>query len=295
MTKHFADALLIGAHTSAAGGAQNALIEGKSIGATTIQFFTSNQKQWKGKIINEEQAVLFQETLEESGLQKIMSHSSYLINLGSPDPLGLKKSRIAFREEIERCLALKLSYLNFHPGAALKESREACLDRIVESLLENKELVEDENLTLLIETTAGQGSSIGYRFEELAYIIQKVSPHLPIGVCIDTCHIFVAGYDIRNGAGWKKTLEEFDQIIGLKYLKAFHLNDSACDLGSRKDRHANLGEGKIGLECFRFLMTHEKTQDLPKYLETPGGCPLWDKEIWTLREFARGTTFHEKK
>jgi deoxyribonuclease IV len=282
-----AEQLLIGAHTSAAGGPQNALIEGKTIGATTIQFFTANQKQWKGKPLSNEKVTLFKEIREETGIKSVMSHAGYLINLGSPDPLMLKKSRDAFREEIERCLALDLTFLNFHPGAACGSSCEACLDRIVESILSMEDLFVDEDTRLLIEATAGQGSSIGSRFEQLDFLLEKTKGKIPIGVCIDTCHIFAAGYDIRSHEGWLNTLEEFDTVVGLNHLYAFHVNDSACPLASRKDRHANLGEGEIGLESFKFLMNHEATRSMPKYLETPGGCPLWDKEIWMLREFAR--------
>ncbi len=282
-----ADQLLIGAHTSAAGGPHNALLEGKSIGANTIQLFTSNQKQWKGKVLTEESVDLFKKTKIETGIKSIMSHSSYLINLGSCDPDMLKKSRHAFVEEIERCLALDLTFLNFHPGAATTDSCENCLDRIVESLLGMEDFFVDDDLRLLLETTAGQGSSVGRNFDELAYILDRTKNKIPIGVCIDTCHIFVAGYDIRTAAAWTKTLEEFDQIIGIKNLYAFHINDSVGPLGSRKDRHANLGEGELGLECFKFLMTSELTRNIPKYLETPGGPTLWDKEIWQLREFAR--------
>lgn len=277
--------LLIGAHTSAAGGVFNALLQAKEIGATTCQLFTSNQKQWKGRPVTEETADLFKKTLLQTGLKKIMSHSSYLINLGSPNDEMLKKSREAFREEIDRCLQLDLSFLNFHPGAALTEPKEKCLDRIVESLLSFEDLFVDDSLRLLLETTAGQGSSVGNKFEEIAYIIERVNSRIPIGVCVDTCHIFVAGYDIRTEQNWLKTLNEFDQIIGLKYLNAFHINDSMKEFGSRSDRHASLGEGKIGWECFKFLMKHSTTREIPKYLETPEGCPMWEKEIWSLREF----------
>ncbi|MCH9625942.1 MAG: Endonuclease 4 [Chlamydiales bacterium] len=281
------DQLLIGAHTSAAGGPHNALIEGKTIGATTIQLFTANQKQWKGKALTEESIELFKETLDETGLRAIMSHASYLINLGSPNQEVVTKSHKAFAEEIERCLNLGITYLNFHPGAALDSPREKCMDLIIEGMLLNEEALEDDEVRLLLETTAGQGSTIGYTFEELAYIIERTEHKLPVGVCIDTCHIFAAGYDIRTAQGWQQTLEEFDRVVGLRHLYAFHLNDSMKELASRRDRHAPLGEGEIGLECFEFLMTSPLTRDLPKYLETPGGCPLWDKEIWRLREFAR--------
>ncbi len=286
------DELLLGAHTSAAGGPQNALLEGKSIGATTIQLFTSNQKQWKGRVLTEETIELFKTIRQETGIKKIMSHSSYLINLGSPDPLALKKSRTAFEEEINRCSDLELTYLNFHPGAALSESKEACLDRIVESLLSMENLFVDDSLRLLLETTAGQGSSVGSRFEELAYILERTKDRLPMGVCIDTCHIFVAGYEIRTPEAFVKTLQEFDAVVGLQHLYAFHLNDSVKELGSKRDRHANLGEGLIGKEAFRFLMTYPRTQLLPKYLETPGGTSVWDKEIWMLRECVRNEAPH---
>ena len=282
------DQLLIGAHTSAAGGAHKALLEGKSIGATTVQLFTANQKQWKGKPLTAEGIDLFKETLKQTGLSKIMSHASYLINLGSPNSEMLHKSRGAFREEIERCLALELAFLNFHPGAALASSREECLDRIVESLLLMEDLFVDDDTRLLLETTAGQGTCVGCSFEELAYIIERVDGTLPIGVCIDTCHIFSAGYDIRTPETWKKTLETFDNKVGLDHLHAFHLNDSMKEFASKKDRHAPLGEGQIGMESFKFLMSHEPLRGVPKYLETPGGCPLWDKEIWMLREFVSG-------
>ncbi len=279
--------LLIGAHTSAAGGAYHALLEGKSIGATTIQFFTANQKQWAGKPLTESGIALFESTLEETGLEQIMSHAGYLINLGSPNPENLHKSRKAFLEEIERCLALNLTYLNFHPGAALGRPMEECLDRIVESILLFENYFVDDSLRLLLETTAGQGTQVGRTFEEIGYMFHKLKKRVPIGVCIDTCHIFVAGYDIRKEEGWMRTLEAFDRSIGLENLYAFHLNDSVKPLGSRSDRHAPIGEGEIGRDSFRFLMHYHKTREIPKYLETPGGVEMWDKEIWMLREFAR--------
>lgn len=291
MQRQPVDQLLIGAHTSAQGGASNALLEGKAIGATTVQLFTANQKQWKGKAVTEEGANLFEKTLRETHLKKIMSHAGYLINLASNNPEILKKSRDAFLEEIERCLALKLAFINFHPGAATGDTVENALNRIVESLLMLEPYFVDDDTRLLLETTAGQGTCLGCRFEELAYIIERVEHKIPIGVCIDTCHIFVSGYDIRMAQGWKETLDNFEEKIGLKHLHAFHINDSVHDLGSKKDRHANLGEGKIGLESFKFLMTYNKTREIPKYLETPGGVEIWDKEIWMLREYAKGLHF----
>ncbi len=278
--------MLIGAHTSAAGGVFNALLEGKRIGAATIQLFTSNQKRWQGKQLTADVIEKWNETLEETGLQQIMSHDSYLINLGAPDPDVLRKSRKAFKEELERCMALGISYLNFHPGAALKTDPEQCLDRIVESLLMLEPMVENSPTTLLLETTAGQGSTVGWQFDQLGYIVKKVKNKIPIGVCIDTCHIFAAGYDIRDRDGWDNTLREFDQRIGLPYLRALHVNDSMKDLGSRVDRHEPLGKGKIGMECFKAMMQDLRLREIPKYLETPGGPDAWVHEIRKLKEFA---------
>jgi deoxyribonuclease IV len=279
--------ILLGAHTSAAGGVQNALYEGKDIGATTVQLFTANQRQWKARSLSQEQIELFQKAMGETGLESIMSHDSYLINLGAHDAEVLMKSRVAFREEIIRCLQLGIAYLNFHPGAAVGSTREACLEKIVLSMKEVRDLFSGkEKLKLLIETTAGQGSQVGSRFEEVGFLVHALKDEVPIGVCIDTCHIFAAGYDIRTKESLDKTLDLFDQQVGLEYLHAFHLNDSQKGLGSRVDRHAEIGRGLIGEEAFRAIMQHPKLYALPKYLETPGGPELWKKEIALLRSFA---------
>lgn len=286
MQKTPAEKLLIGAHTSAAGGVQNALLQGEEIGATTIQLFTSNQKQWKGREITDEMADLWERTKEATGIKTVMCHGSYLINLGTPKEELLEKSQHAFREEIKRCQKLNIDFLNFHPGAATGGEPEDCLEQIVKSLKSFEHLCEKGPTRLLLETTAGQGSSVGHLFEHLAFIIEEVEGIIPIGVCIDTCHIFAAGYDIRTEAAWDKTLKEFDEAIGLKYLYAFHLNDSMKPLGSRRDRHAHLGEGEIGIEAFRYLMKHPKLREIPKYLETPKGPSVWVEEIAMLRKFA---------
>jgi deoxyribonuclease IV len=285
MSKTPADQLLIGAHTSAAGGAHKALLHGAEIGATTIQLFTANQKQWVGKPISGEEVARWKEIQYQTGIQRVMSHAGYLINLGSPKEEGLIKSRQAFREELLRCHQLNLSFLNFHPGAALDSSREECLDTIVASLIELEDLADKGKTELLLEMTAGQGSSIGHTMEEIGYLISKLHQKIQIGVCIDTCHIFAAGYDIRTEHAWNQTLEAFDQHIGLKYLKAFHINDSIHTLGSHKDRHAHLGEGEIGLTCFKFMMQDSRLRDLPKYLETRDPS-RWPEEIQLLRKFA---------
>lgn len=278
--------LLIGAHMSASGGAYNALLKGHKINATTIQLFTNNQKQWRNREIPQEELDKWNKALSETGIQSIMSHSSYLINLGSPKPELLQKSRKAFGEEIERCKMLDLTYLNFHPGAATGSTEEECLDKIVESLLECEALLENSSLRLLLETTAGQGTSVGHKFEHLSYIIEKVKNKIAIGVCIDTCHIFAAGYDLRDQKAFNETLALFEQIIGLEHLYAFHLNDSLKEFASRRDRHAPLGKGEIGITAFELLMTDPRTKHLPKYLETPNGDTNWEGEIALLREMA---------
>lgn len=282
--------LLIGAHTSAAGGVQNALFEGYEIGATTVQLFTTNQKRWDAKPISDPTLEAWKQARKETGIECVMSHDSYLINLGASNEEVLIKSRKAFWEEIERCHALDITFLNFHPGAAGEGSTEACLDRIVESLLEVQSLTQKGATRLLLETTAGQGTSVGHRFEQLSHIIKGVHSNIPIGVCIDTCHIFAAGYDIRTQEAWEITLAEFDRIIGLKHLYAFHLNDSLKGLGSRVDRHQPLGKGQIGWEAFRFLVQHPNLRRRSMYLETPEGPTLWKQEIAILKDMADETT-----
>ncbi|MEI6532002.1 MAG: deoxyribonuclease IV [Chlamydiota bacterium] len=279
------DTLLIGAHTSAAGGVHNALLEGKEIGATTIQLFTANQRQWHAKPLSEEVVALWFEALELTGIKEIMSHASYLINLGCPDAENLDKSLHAFKEEIKRCQTLKLRFLNVHPGAALKDSVSNCITRIGHSLKSMAPLLDQGDLMVLLETTAGQGSTVGRSFEELKEILDEVGHQIPLGICLDTCHIFAAGYDLRDKSSFHHTLDEFDRIIGLKHLKAFHVNDSKGALGSHVDRHAPLGDGKIGMECFHLLMKDSRTRHIPKYLETPEGPALWKKEIALLRSF----------
>lgn len=282
-----ADQLLIGAHTSAAGGVHNALLEGKKIGATTIQLFTSNQRQWKGKPIPDEEVVLWKEALNETGLKKIMSHDSYLINLGSPDPELLQKSQETFAQELKRCHQLEIAFLNFHPGTNTSgDDPQKCLDQIIDSVRKMEKLCQEGHTRLLIEATAGQGKTLGHTFEQLGYLLDKLHGHVPVGICIDTCHIFSAGYDIRTQSAWEKTLEEFERFIGLKHLYAFHLNDSKHPLASKKDRHEQLGKGEIGLAGFEYIMHHPVLREIPKYLETPDP-ELWEKEIKLLREMAK--------
>jgi deoxyribonuclease-4 len=276
---------LVGAHTSIAGGVFNSIYHGSELGAETIQIFTANQRQWQGKPINDQDAEKFLKAKKETGITTVMSHTNYLINLGSFKKNVLYISQKAFKEEIERCHLLEIDYLVFHPGSAVDTSEEKCLDTIVASLLSFALLIERGKTRLLLETTAGQGSNIGYKFEHLAYIIKKVENKIPIGVCLDTCHIFAAGYDIRNTLAWEDTLSKFSKIIGIKHLYAFHLNDSKTDLGSRIDRHESIGKGKIGLDCFKYVMKEPKFKDMPKILETPDDS-IWKEEIKLLKKFA---------
>jgi deoxyribonuclease-4 len=276
---------LIGAHVSISGGVHHALEEGASIGATTIQIFTANQKRWETKPIQEKELDLWKEGLEKTGIKKIMSHDSYLINLGSPNEEILSKSLQAFSNELDRCHQLELSFLNFHPGAYTDGSEEHCLNQIIKSIKHLEKKIHQGKTRILLETTAGQGTCVGHRFEQLGYLISHLKEIVPIGVCIDTCHIFAAGYDIRTKEGWDHTLKEFSHHIGLHHLYALHVNDSMKPLGSRKDRHANLGEGEIGMSCFKAMMAHPSLKDIPKYLETPSGLEGWKKEIALLKKY----------
>ncbi|WP_213319138.1 deoxyribonuclease IV [Chlamydiifrater volucris] len=281
------DKPLLGAHTSTAGGLHNALIEGQEIGASTVQLFTANQRQWRRKPLKEEAIAEFFRIKEQTNLTYLMSHASYLINPGSPNRETLTKSRECLYQEIQDCISLGISFVNFHPGAALDTSKGQCLDTIIQSFLLTAPLFEQSpSLMVLLETTAGQGSLVGSSFEELAYLVNGLKNFVPIGVCLDTCHVFAAGYDISTPEGWNSVLNHFDSIIGLAYLRAFHLNDSVFPCGKNKDRHAPLGEGFIGLKCFEFLMNDPRTRIIPKYLETPGGPDLWQKEIRILKELA---------
>lgn len=278
---------LLGAHTSAAGGPANALLEGATIGATMVQLFTANQRRWEHPPLAATAVEAFKQTKERLGMEQLMSHASYLLNLGSPLPEGRTKSCHALAQEISRCQALGITLLNFHPGAALQGSREACLEHVVASMCSMAPHLPDGRVTLLIEMTAGQGSNVGCTLEEVAYLVTHTKGKVPVGVCVDTCHIFVAGYDVRTPQGWDTFLAAFGQQVGMSYLHAFHLNDAKHPCGTRKDRHAPLGEGTIGKESFRYLMRHPATRSLPKVLETPGGPPVWTRELRELTHWGR--------
>lgn len=275
----------IGAHVSASGGVENAVINAKNIDANGFALFTKNQRQWITKPLTQKSINRFKELIKEYNFSTdgILPHDSYLINLGHPEEEKRKKSLDAFIDEIKRVEELGLKYLNFHPGSHLKKiSEEECLDLIIESI--NFAIKESDSAILVLETTAGQGSNLGYKFEHLAYIIDRVEDKSRIGVCIDTAHIFAAGYDIRTKEAYEKTMDEFDKIIGFKYLKGMHINDSKAKFASRVDRHHSLGKGEIGLDAFKFIMQDKRINNIPLILETIEPS-LWEEEIKILRSF----------
>jgi deoxyribonuclease-4 len=272
----------VGAHTSAAGGVFNAPLNAMKIGAQAFALFTKNQRLWKAKDLDAETIDKFKENLELSGIlpKHVLPHDSYLINLGHPDDEKRNKSFDAFVDEVHRCELLGLDRLNFHPGSFLKQiTEEECLDRIAESM--NQTLERTQGVTLVLENTAGQGSNLGWKFEHLAHIIDKVEDKSRVGVCIDTCHMFTAGYDIRTKEAYDVSMAEFGNIVGFKYLKGMHLNDSKPDLGSHVDRHESIGKGKIGLDAFSFIMNDARMDDIPLILETIDES-IWDQEIRLL-------------
>lgn len=277
----------IGAHVSASGGVQNAPLNAKAIGANAFALFTKNQKQWVAAPLADESIREFEQNCAEAfSAAQILPHDSYLINLGHPETEGLEKSRTAFVDEMQRCEQLGLDRLNFHPGSHLKKCTEdECIALIAESI--NLALSKTKEVIAVIENTAGQGSNMGYRFEQIAAMIAQVQDKTRVGVCIDTCHAFTAGYDLRTEKTFAATFEEFDKVIGFEYLKGMHLNDSKKDLGTRVDRHESLGKGFIGLDCFRFLMADDRFNGVPLILETPDPA-IWVDEIKLLRSFEAG-------
>lgn len=274
----------IGAHVSAAGGVENAPLRANKIGAKAFALFTKNQRQWEGPPLSKENIDDFKQNCAELGysMDVVMPHDSYLINLGHPEPAKLQKSRNAFLDELRRCEQLGIKLLNFHPGNHLnKHSPEVCLATIAESI--NRALDQTEGVTAVIENTAGQGTALGYTFEQLAEIIDQVEDKSRVGVCIDTCHAWAAGYDFSTESGFKEIFDKFSEIVGFNYLKGMHLNDSKKALASRVDRHDSIGEGYIGIEGFEFIMQDARFDDIPLILETPN-TNRWPQEIKMLYE-----------
>lgn len=276
----------IGAHVSASGGVFNAPSNAQAIGATAFALFTKNQRQWTAKELEPAEISQFKAACDQCGFTsaQILPHDSYLINLGNPDPEKRLKSQDSFTHEMHRCQVLGLTLLNFHPGSHLKEiAEDECLQLIAESI--NRSLEATKGVTAVIENTAGQGSNLGFQLSHLGRIISLVEDKSRVGVCIDTCHAFAAGYDLSSPAGYDAFWAEFDEVVGAQYLRGMHFNDALKPVGSRVDRHAPLGQGCIGIDAFRRLMQDPRTDNIPLILETPDES-LWPQEIATLKKFA---------
>ena len=275
---------LIGAHVSAAGGVENAPARGTAINADAIQIFTANQNQWFPKEPGEENSKEYRKAMKKELPQMTISHASYLLNMGSPEEKKLNMSRRAFLSELDRCDACGVEYVVFHPGSHMKTDEKECLSRISESLNYCLDKRPDGEVTVLIENTAGQGTNVGFRFEHLIGIIEGVEKKDRMGVCFDTQHGFASGYDIRTEKGWKETFDEFDKTVDLKWLKAFHINDSKKEFGSRVDRHESIGKGLLTMETFWCLVNDDRFTELPMLLETPVDDPSeYAVEIELLR------------
>lgn len=272
----------LGAHVSSQGGVENAPVNAQNIGAKAFALFTKNQRQWFSAPISKTSIKKFHENCEAFGFMpfQILPHDSYLINLGHPEKEPLEKSRNSFLDEMQRCELLGLDRLNFHPGSHLKQiTEEECLTKIAESI--NIVLDKTKGVTAVIENTAGQGSNMGFKFEHLRYIIDKVEDKSRVGVCFDTCHAYTAGYNLKTREGFSETFTRFDTIVGFKYLKGMHINDSKKEHASRVDRHENIGKGFLGEDVFRILMNDIRFDNMPLILETPDES-LWAEEISKL-------------
>lgn len=273
----------IGAHVSAAGGVENAPVNAEKIGATCFALFTKNQRQWQAKPLSDKSINAFKANCRAAGFGtgQILAHDSYLINLGHPEQAALEKSRRGFIDEMQRCRQLGIAMLNFHPGSTLKKvSMDDCLATIAQSI--NLALQEVPDVIAVIENTAGQGSNVGFAFEQLKSIIDQVDDQSRIGVCIDTCHAFAAGYDFVSRESYEKTWDLFDKIIGFDKLKGMHLNDAKKPLNSKVDRHESIGKGQLGLGAFRQIMADKRLENIPMILETPNN-DIWAEEISLLK------------
>ncbi|MCS6888598.1 deoxyribonuclease IV [Chloroflexus sp.] len=260
-----------GAHMSISGGVSKSFARGESVGLEAMQIFAKNERQWTAKPISAEEAAAFRAEQERTGIHPVVVHDSYLINLAAPADELREKSIAAFADELERCAQLNIPYLVTHPGAHTGIGEEAGLARVADAI--NRLLAEGIGgaTMILLETTAGQGTALGYRFEHLARLLELIPYHDRVGVCVDTCHIFAAGYDIRDADSYQATFAELDRLVGLERVKCFHLNDSQKDVGSRVDRHAHIGQGCIGVEAFRLLVNDPRFANLPMIIETPKG------------------------
>ncbi len=284
--------MLLGAHMSIAGGVFNAPVRGHSVGCDTIQIFVKNANRWLGKVITDEEVAQFRQAKRETGIEPVFSHNSYLINLASPDDALYEKSIGAMLDEMERSERLGLPFLVMHPGAHVGSGEQAGLRRISHALNVLLQRTKDYRVKIAVETTAGMRSNLGYTFEQLAYLIGAVRQKKRVCVCYDTCHTFAAGYDLRTKKAYETTFREFEKVVGLNRLCAFHLNDSVGELGSRLDRHAHIGQGYIGESGFRLLMNDDRFEKIPMVLETPKGPDMAEdvinlKLLRTLRKNKR--------
>ncbi|WP_322820129.1 deoxyribonuclease IV [Chloroflexus sp.] len=260
-----------GAHMSISGGVSKSFARGESVGLDSMQIFAKNERQWTAKPISPEEATAFRVEQQRTGIHPVVVHDSYLINLAAPADELREKSIAAFADELERCAQLDIPYLVTHPGAHTGIGEEAGLARVADAICRLLAEGVGGDTMILLETTAGQGTALGYRFEHLARLFELIPYHERLGICVDTCHIFAAGYDIRDPEGYQATFAELDRLVGLTRVKCFHLNDSQKDLGSRVDRHAHIGQGCIGVEAFRMLVNDPRFADLPMIIETPKG------------------------
>lgn len=266
--------MLLGAHMSIKGGLHVAIERAKSIGCTALQLFTANARSWTTKPLSEDEVAKFREMAQDFGKSAIISHDGYLINLASPKEDIWEKSKKSFAQEIKRCDILGIELLVMHPGAGLDSPRDVAISKVATSFNSIFKENPDAKVKVLIENTAGQGSALGYKFQEIADIINQLDEPERFGVCLDTCHSFAAGYDLSNKKGYDKILKEFDDLIGVEKLMAFHLNDAKKELGSRVDRHEQIGKGELGLEAFRLLLNDSRFKKIPMSLETPKGEDL---------------------
>ena len=277
----------LGAHTTTAGGVYNSIYAGKAIGCDVVQLFSKNQMQWKGKELTGEEVEKFQLAIRETAVYPMAIHDAYLINLASPEAAIYNKSYTAFVEELQRSEKLGVSYLIMHPGSHVSSGESEGLKKIAISLEKAFQESKIEHTTILLEATAGQGTNLGYTFEQLKFIIDESHLDDHVAVCVDTCHIFTAGYDIRNPEAWAKVKQKFDQVIGLDKLKVFHLNDSKRELGSKRDRHERIGKGEIGLGGFRTLLNDPDLREIPMIMEIPGGEGAYAEDLKLLRSIIK--------
>ena len=277
----------LGAHVPVAGGLHLAPARGHAIGAEVIQVFTRNQVQWRARPVGADEAAAFRKARSEAGIETVLAHGSYLVNLASPHREARQRSGAAFLAEMQRCDILGIPFLVFHPGAHMGAGEAPGLVAVARALDEVLEQGNGLAVRPLIEVTAGQGSCVGHRFEHLAFILGRVQEPHRLGICLDTCHLYAAGYDIATGPGYERTMEELARVVGLERVRAFHLNDAKAGLGSGLDRHAPIGRGHLGRATFRRLLNDPRFTSLPMVLETPGPLAAWKRELKLLRSLRR--------